>query len=562
MGKIKVRKIKWKRVILVLFLCILVSGGVFFLINFFNHSKESYIEGYLGSNQETVTFYDENLKEIKQVYRGEKISYTDSSKEHDLYWKVLYDDDYYYVKKENVVDDYQKCVYETTRFVRTPATVYKTLVNSSILGFLKKGEEVSVTGFDILEKGIVHKYKISYQDQVGYVYAKYLVDTKDLALAYYDFDGSYQIHLKRGNTWGGGDGGSLDFYPVSKPKFSSNVMPDEVKSLYLNVASISNVDDYIAFAKENHINAFVVDIKDNTAPGYASDVMKEYSITNYNKAHNSFLAYQQAITKLKENGFYVIGRITVFKDSYYVADHPEHAIMKVEDGQPFNHNGSYWPSAYQRGVWEFNVELAKEAIQKMGFHEIQFDYVRFPDRTYQLEKNGSMALQNDYGETKAQAIQAFLMYACDEIHELGAYVSADVFGESAHNYVTGYGQYWGAISNVVDVISAMPYPDHFGAYEYGFKEVVWTIPYQVLYTWGSEFASKRQEEIPTPAIVRTWIQAYNTVREPYIVYDSKKVSEEISGLYDAGLRGGYMTWNASSSLTKYKEIKEAFGKEY
>lgn len=97
----------------------------------------------------------------------------------------------------------------------------------------------------------------------------------------------------------------------------------------------------------------------------------------------------------------------------------------------------------------------------MGFNEIQFDYVRFPDRTYSYEKSGEISMQNTYGEEKAQAIQKFLMYASDEIHSVGAYISADVFGESAHNYVTGYGQYWPAISNVVDVISAMPYPDHF-----------------------------------------------------------------------------------------------------
>ena len=33
------------------------------------------------------------------------------------------------------------------------------------------------------------------------------------------------------------------------------------------------------------------------------------------------------------------------------------------------------------------------------------------------------------------------MYACDELHKLGVYVSADVFGESAHKYVTAYGTF-------------------------------------------------------------------------------------------------------------------------
>ena len=112
-------------------------------------------------------------------------------------------------------------------------------------------------------------------------------------------------------------------------------------------------------------------------------------------------------------------------------------------------------------VWEYKVELAKEAVALFGFNEIQFDYVRFPDGTYDYEEDGNIDYRNEYDETKAQAIQRFLMYACDELHDCGVYVSADVFGETSGSYVTAYGQYWPAISNVVDVISGMPYPDHF-----------------------------------------------------------------------------------------------------
>ena len=53
----------------------------------------------------------------------------------------------------------------------------------------------------------------------------------------------------------------------------------------------------------------------------------------------------------------------------------------------------------------------------MGFNEIQFDYVRFPDNTDQYEASGDIDFRNEYGETKAQAIQRFLMYATDILHE-------------------------------------------------------------------------------------------------------------------------------------------------
>ena len=116
----------------------------------------------------------------------------------------------------------------------------------------------------------------------------------------------------------------------------------------------------------------------------------------------------------------------------------------------------------------------------MGFNEIQFDYVRFPDRIGSIESR--LDMKNTYNEDKAQALQGFLFYACDEIHKLGAYVSVDVFGESANTYVAAYGQYWSAISNIVDVISGMPYPDHFAKGEYGIS-IPWEKPYELLSAW-------------------------------------------------------------------------------
>ena len=41
----------------------------------------------------------------------------------------------------------------------------------------------------------------------------------------------------------------------------------------------------------------------------------------------------------------------------------EDTIFDKRTNQPFNHNDSYWPSAYSRNVWYFNVELAKESVK-------------------------------------------------------------------------------------------------------------------------------------------------------------------------------------------------------
>ncbi|CCY28127.1 uncharacterized conserved protein [Acholeplasma sp. CAG:878] len=558
------RKVNKARVLIFILGVLIVSFIIFLLLKGINKVviKQNY--KYLANNQSEITLYTLDYNETLQIARGTKVEIIESiTNENKEYYKIKYNNTEYLVFKENVVNSEDDIILEKEMYVRTPVTIYESEDSIKILGMAKKGEKLDIVGYNkVNEDGSINMYKIKYNDIDGYVYGKYLVNNKELSLVNYDEDGNYQIHKKRGDSFGGGDAGNLDYYPYEKAKFENNVMPDEVRALYLNSGVVSNVDAYIKIAKNSGINAFVVDIKDNTSPAYPAKAMQEYSITNYNKAINSYETYKKAIKKLKDEGFYVIGRITVFKDSYYAKDHPEDTIKDNNTNSSYNHDGSYWPSAFKRNVWEYNVKLAIESVQEMGFNEIQFDYVRFPDRTGNLEKKGVINFGNVYKEDKAQAIQQFVMYACDEIHKHNSYVSIDVFGESAHNYVTAYGQYWAAISNVADVISGMPYPDHFSAHEYGFNEVVWTIPYKLLNLWGNNFVMKRQKEIPTPAIVRTWIQTYDTYKNPKVIYDSYMIKEEIKGLYDAGLKGGFMTWNGSSNISKYDSVKSAFGGNY
>jgi hypothetical protein len=545
----------------------------YLLFNTFNHFYNKIINNkvdmYLASNISQVDLYNQEFKKITTTSRGQKVVIEKDKSVKDennkIFYEVVIDDHLYYVATDNLTENRKDVVMEEKIYARTATNLLKDLDSGELLGLVKKGEELTVLDYDTINiNGMVNMYKVQYNGQEGYINAKYIEFTKEAALAHYEPEKYYNIHAKRGNSYGGGSAANLDYYPVIKPVFEDNKMPDPVYALYLNSGVINNVDAYIRLAENTKINAFVVDIKDNEAPGYKSEVMRQYSITNYNKARNSLEVYKTAIKKLKDAGFYVIGRITVFKDLYYATDHPEYAIYDTRTGQPYLHSGTYWPSPYQRDVWEFNVNLAKEAVREMGFNEIQFDYVRFPDRTVAAEKQGLMNFRNTYGEEKAQAVQRFLMYACDELHKLKVYVAADVFGESAHTYVTAYGQYWPAITNVVDVISGMPYPNHFNKYEYGFKVPVWTVPYDLLNYWGKTYVMKRQQEVPTPAIVRTWVAAFDTYQgvDPYVPYNAPEVEAEIRGLFDAGLTGGYMTWNAGSNIEKYRAQLAAYSKDY
>lgn len=556
----KKRKLKIGRIIIVLIVLLLIIYALTKLTTF---TKEKIIvkKYYLSSNINTINLYTYNeeldtMEVSSEKYRGTivKSGYLTKIINDINYIEITVDDNKYYVNEINLTNDKNKVVTETEKYVRTSITVYKNETESKIESFIKKGNKLEVIGYDhIDEEGNVNMYKIKKDEIEGWVYSKYLVDTEELAKANYNENNTYDTHKDRkySRELYGGFASTLDYYPYEKVNFEDNPLLKNAKSMYLNAGGnvMENIDEYLKIATTSGVNAIVVDIKDG-ALAYPVEIAKEYSITAYNTAINSYDTYKNVINKIKNAGIYVIGRIVVFNDSHYGKDHPEDCINS-------NVSSRLWPSAYSRGAWEYNVELAKTAVKDMGFNEIQFDYVRFPEDAYNMSKNSSTDFKNTYNEEKAEAIQNFLFYATDEIHKVGAYLSVDVFGECSGTYVTSYGQYWPAISNIVDAISSMPYTDHFDR-----VAVRWENPYQTVYNWA-QGAATRQTEIPTPAIARTWITAYDTPHwNPTITYDASKISDQAQALVDAGLDGGFITWNSASSLNKYKQIKSAFAKNY
>ena len=456
-----------------------------------------------------------------------------------------------YIREEDLAASAAETVKETEVYVRTPVTIYAEETGPAIASFAGKGRCLEVTGFDRLgPDGTVNKYKVIYADgdedaeapKEGYVYSKYLTDTQEKADAKFNDNGIYDKVKKDkyGKDLHGGKASHLDYYPYEKPVIEGNELCRDARAMYLNCASAVKPGSYIKLIEKTDCNAVVVDIKDGVL-AYKSETAKELSPRSYKTAYASAEDYKKGIDALRETGVYLIGRIVVFNDPLYAKDHPDDCIK---------YGGSTdWPSAYSRNVWEYNVRLAQEAIKEFGFNEIQFDYVRFPEDAYTMSATPGTKWRNKYDEEKGQAIQNFCFYAADQIHEAGAYFSVDVFGESVYGYMTAYGQYWPGISNIVDAISAMPYTDHTGG------PGAWTDPYRTMLNWGKR-AKKQQKYLDDPAVARTWITGYNT---PYWAptenYGEKELKAQIKGLKDAGLKGGFIPWNAVNSLEKYKQYK-------
>jgi len=454
----------------------------------------------------------------------------------------------YYISEDQLSDKRKNVVTETTVYVRTPVTIYSEKDGPQIEGFAPKKAELEVIGFDKLKQdGTVNKYKIRFEDTEGYVYGKYLVYTEDEAAKNCNENGAYDMAKKAKFSYDlhGGSAKKLDYFPYERTKIEGNEFCKDARAMYLHAGAVMD-DNYFELARKSGANAVVINLDGGTL-AYKSPVAKEMSPRAYKKAAHSLESYQEAVKKYNDAGFYTIGRIVCFNDKNYAKDHPKECIKT-------GGHTTDWVSAYSRNCWEYKVSLAREAVELMGFNEIQFDYVRFPEESYTMSTTKGTDFRNKYHEEKAQATQNFCFYAADQIHESGAYFSVDIFGESSNGYVPAYGQYWPAISNIVDAISAMPYTDHHGDID------TWTKPYDFMNRWAKR-CTKMQKHLPTPAVPRTWITGYNTPYwNPTVNYDYKMLKEQVRAMEDAGLKGGFIPWNATCDYGKYKEYKKIWAK--
>jgi hypothetical protein len=542
MGKKKKRrKIKKNIIFILLFLILLSGAGLGYLVyrNIQDNKTSPY---YLAAETPVLPLMDKDGV-FREFVRGTKVDIKNKrvDVEGTEYCQFVLDDVTYYVKEETLEMNRDDCVREKTLYALRDHVLTDTYDGFRINDWVKKGSQLSVSGFHELgSDGTIDFYFVNDR---GYISSKYA------ALEYYETGKDASIY--RDAFYGeGGSPEAIDYY--DKEAFTPKTqMPDIVKALYINAEAIVDADAFIEIARQTQgINAFVVDIKDcyiDTQLAYDSPVARQYAPSTYN-IPNSYDSYRENVRKLKDAGYYLIGRITAFKDDSFALDNPDEALMY--EGRLYNYGSVKWPSIYSRKMWEYNVALGLEAIEEMDFDEIQYDYVRLPEDVEDVD------LRNTYDETRAQAVTSFLRYASEYLHAKGAYVSADVFGETSGSeddafsaFVSYYGQFWPAISNAADAVSSMPYPDHFSYYAYGIYEP-WYEPGELMYSWGraTYFA---QEKTYDKAKCRTWIMAQDS--DPYeVYYGPDYLKAQIDGLKDAGVFDGYMTWNAASSLSKYR----------
>ena len=183
---------------------------------------------------------------------------------------------------------------------------------------------------------------------------------------------------------------------------------------------------------------------------------------------------------------------------------------------------------------------------KLGFGEIQFDYIRFPEPYKSLPPQ---VFPGNTGQSKPDAIAEFLKLAKGRLNKLGVRSTADIFG--LVTTVPGpleVAQDWEKLAPVTDVLLPMVYPSHYPRGSFGIARPN-AEPYKVVYT-AINRARERNEKLGLRGErVRPYLQAFS-LAGMMPKYGAHELREQIRATYDAGF-DGWVLWAPGSQYDPY-----------
>jgi hypothetical protein len=318
--------------------------------------------------------------------------------------------------------------------------------------------------------------------------------------------------------------------------------PEAVRGIYLNgwaSGSRRRTKSAIALATRTEVNSFVIDLKDAT--GYVShptQVMFAREVGADQEIRIRDLV--GLLERLHEADIYPIARIVIVKDPLLAARRPDLAVQDTAGGVWVDGKGLVWSNMFDSDVWDYHIALAKEAIA-VGFPEIQWDYLRFPDAP---EEELNRAWYPGQGpRRRTEAVREFLEYAREKLGDVA--MTADVFGvtTSARTDV-GIGQLWEEFIGVMDVALPMVYPSHYWVGSFGIQDPNGH-PYEIVRRALTD-AGRRSAAVEGAGTTRPWLQDF-TLGAP--AYGAPEVRAQIQATYDAGV-DEWILWNPSSRYSE------------
>ncbi|WP_374320186.1 putative glycoside hydrolase [Aquabacterium sp.] len=312
--------------------------------------------------------------------------------------------------------------------------------------------------------------------------------------------------------------------------------PFTPKALYLSHYGIGDRGlrgDAVELIEHTELNALVIDFKGDRGllPYHPAGATAE----TFPWPHQATVGDLPGLIKeLKAKGIYLIARIVVFKDDPLAHDHPELAVKTSAGNTWKDREDLAWVDPFQKAVWDYNIAIAENAAQ-LGFDEIQFDYVRFPDAT-----QGPVFSEPSTADARVKAITGFLKTAYQRLTRYNVFVSADIFGYVCWNENdTGIGQDLDALKGAVDILAPMLYPSGFTWGIPGHANPV-AAPDKIV---GLSLQRARQRTGLPGVAFRPWLQAFRDYAFDHREFGAEQIKAQIDAAQAAG-SDGWMLWNA------------------
>ncbi len=326
---------------------------------------------------------------------------------------------------------------------------------------------------------------------------------------------------------------------------STQQVHEPVRGIYVTASNTKGPQfkKLLNLVTHTDLNAMVIDIKDDN--GNLTFAPKKSS--PYFAASHPYISNPKGLIKTLTKAYVSpIARIVVFKDTVLSKTQPNWSFQTAQ-GVWRNERGDYFTNPYLKEVWDYNVGMAIEAA-KVGFKEIQFDYVRFPEKFETLEGPLTYTGKNG-GMTRVEAVTGFVKYARKKLNPYGVKISVDTFGNATViPEAAGIGQNFSKIAQHVDVISAMIYPSHWTG-NFGITKPDLE-PYRLVEEYA-KVENERLKKLSTPPTSRPWLQDFTATwlgKGNYKVYGKQEIEDQIRALHKQGIYE-FLLWNAGNVYT-------------
>ena len=300
-----------------------------------------------------------------------------------------------------------------------------------------------------------------------------------------------------------------------------------VKGIYLNGYDFTNsekMDSISTILSETKVNTIVLDVK--TDNGH---ILYDSNLQEVNELNNKRVKYDQSLLLefKKEFNIYLIGRVVAFQDPYFAKNFKNSSVIDATTNSPYSQNGQYFLDPGDKKARDYVLNIAIEACS-LGFDEIQFDYIRYPDTN---KKDLNYQNENTY-ENRIENINSFLRFSRDILNGMGCLVSADIFGYVLQTKAdNGIGQHLETIAETVDFISPMVYPSHYSKGSFGYQDPN-NFPYEVVSAALNDGINRGIEEEK----IRPFLQGF--------WHDTQDVQLNIKAAENKNL--DWIIWNNSS----------------